>query len=74
MMRTLILAVALFPLAAQAQTPPATFAVPTPAFQHVVQFLQAGGTHAEGQALAEQLIALAQAQMAAQKAPEAPAR
>ena len=70
MRHLVILAALLIPLAAQAQTPPASFTVPTPAFQHVVQFLQAGGTHAEGQALAEQLIALAQQQMAA-KAPEA---
>ena len=66
-MRYLILAAFLLPLSAHAQTPPPSFTVPTPAFQHVVQFLQAGGTHAEGQALAEQLIALAQQQMAAQK-------
>ena len=73
-MRFLILAAALLlPLAAQAQTPPASFTVPTPVFQHVVQFLQAGGTHAEGQALAEQLIQMAQQQMA-QKPVEAPAK
>jgi len=71
-MRILILiALLALPLVAQAQTLPAQFTVPTPVFQHVVVFLQSGGTHAEGQSLADQLIALAQQQMAAQKAPEA---
>ena len=68
-MRFLILAAALLlPLAAQAQQAPPTFAVPSAVLNHVVAFLSNGGTHAEGQALAEQLIALAQQQMAAQKA------
>ena len=71
-MRFLILAAALLlPLVAQAQQAPPTFAVPSAVLNHVVAFLSNGGTHAEGQALAEQLIALAQQQMAAQKAPEA---
>jgi hypothetical protein len=69
-MRALILAAFLFPLAAQAQTPPASFAVPAGVFQHIINYTSVGGSHAEGQALAEQLIALAQQQMAAQKAPE----
>jgi hypothetical protein len=74
-MRALILAATLLlPLAAQAQQAPPQFAVPSAVLNHVVAFLSNGGTHLEGQALAEQLIALAQAQMAAQKAPEAPAR
>ena len=74
-MRILLLATFLvLPLAAQVQTAPPTFAVPAAVMQHTVTFLVAGGTHAKGQALAEQLIALAQQQMAAQKAPEAPAR
>ena len=67
MMRALILALALLPLAAQAQQAPPQFAVPSAVLNHVVAFLSNGGTHLEGQALAEQLIALAQAQMAAQK-------
>ena len=67
MMRALILALALLPLAAQAQQAPPQFAVPSAVLNHVVAFLSNGGTHAEGAALAEQLIALAQAQMAAQK-------
>ena len=70
-MRFLILAVALFPLVAQAQQTPPTFAVPSAVLNHVVAFLSNGGTHLEGQALAEQLIQMAQQQMAAQKAPEA---
>lgn len=53
--------------AAQAQQTPPTFAVPSAVLNHVVAFLSNGGTHAEGQSLADQLIALAQAQMAAQK-------
>ena len=72
-MRALILAVLLFPLAAQAQQAPTPqqFTVPTGVLNHVVAFLSNGGTHLEGQALAEQLIQMAQQQMAAQKAPEA---
>jgi hypothetical protein len=74
-MRFLILVSALsLPLAAQAQQTPPTFAVPAGVFQHIINYTSIGGSHAEGQALAEQLIALAQQQMAAQKAPEAPAR
>jgi hypothetical protein len=70
-MRALILAAFLFlPLAASAQQAPPTFTVPAQVLQHAVTYMQAGGTHAEGYALAEQLIALAQQQMAAQKAPE----
>ena len=53
--------------AAQAQQAPPQFAVPSAVLNHVVAFLSNGGTHLEGQALAEQLIALAQQQMAAQK-------
>lgn len=69
MMRFLILAAALLlPLVAQAQQTPPTFAVPAGVFQHIINYTSIGGSHAEGQALAEQLIALAQQQMAAQKA------
>ena len=68
-MRALILAIVLLPLVAQAQTAPPQFAVPAPVLNHVVVFLQAGGTHAEGQALAEQLIGLAQQQVAAAQHP-----
>jgi hypothetical protein len=71
-MRTLILAAALLlPLAAQAQQAPQQFTIPAQVLNHVVAFLFNGGTHLEGQALAEQLIQMAQQQMAAQKAPEA---
>jgi uncharacterized membrane protein YgcG len=74
-MRSLILAAFLaLPLAAQAQTAPPTFAVPAPVLQHVVTYLAQGGSHAEGQALAEQISALAQQQMAAQKPTEAPTK
>jgi hypothetical protein len=74
-MRALILALALLPLAAQAQQAPPTFAVPSAVLNHVVAFLSNGGTHLEGQALAEQLIGLAQQQVAAaQKPTEAPAK
>jgi hypothetical protein len=66
-MRALILALALLPLAAHAQQAPPQFAVPSAVLNHVVAFLSNGGTHLEGQALAEQLIALAQQQMAAAK-------
>ena len=52
----------------QAQQAPPTFAVPAGVFQHIINYTSIGGSHAEGQALAEQLIALAQAQIAAQKA------
>ena len=82
-MRLLILsALLLAPIAAFAQgMPQQQFSVPANIMQHAVTFLQAGGTHAEGQSLADQLIALAQqqvtaAQAAAQKAepkPSAPA-
>ena len=78
-MKKILIAVALALLAllptvaghVQAQQAPPTFAVPSAVLNHVAAFLSNGGTHAEGQALAEQLIALAQQQMAAQKAPEA---
>ena len=70
MMRALILAALLLPLAAQAQQAPQQFTVPAGVLNHVVAFLSNGGTHLEGQALAEQLIQMAQQQMAAQKAPE----
>ena len=74
MMRAIVFVAFLLPLAAHAQQAPPTFAVPSAVLNHVVAFLSNGGTHLEGQALAEQLIALAQQQMAAQKLPEAPAR
>lgn len=70
-MRPLILVAFLaLPVAAQAQTVPPTFSVPAQVMQHVVTYLANGGTHAEGGALAEQLSALAQQQMAAQKPQE----
>ena len=69
-MRYLILAALLLPLAAQAQQAPPQFTVPAGVLNHVVAFLSNGGTHAEAAALAEQLIQMAQQQMA-QKAPEA---
>jgi hypothetical protein len=71
-MRHLTLAALLaLPFVAQAQTaPPQAFTVPAPVMQHAVTYLAQGGTHAEGAALAEQLIAVAQQQMAAQKAEE----
>jgi len=72
-MRALILAALLAtPLVARAQTPQ-QFTVPASVMQHVVQFLAAGGTHAEGQALAEQLSQMAHQQMAAQRPAPAPA-
>jgi hypothetical protein len=73
-MRSLFFAALLaFPVAAYAQEPsPQIFPLPAPMFQHVIVFLQQGGTHAEGQALAEQLIDLARQQMAAQAKPAEP--
>jgi hypothetical protein len=73
-MRSLLFASLLtFPVAAYAQEPsPQIFPLPAQVFQHVIVFLQQGGTHAEGQALAEQLIDLARQQMAAQAKPMAP--
>ena len=71
MMRALVVAL-LLPLAAQAQTAPAQFAVPAQVMQHVVTYLANGGTHAEGGALAEQLTALAQQQINAAQKPVEP--
>ena len=75
-MRLLILsALLLAPIAAFAQGMPQQqqFSVPANIMQHAVTFLQAGGTHAEGQSLADQLIALAQQQVAAQQQAPKPA-
>ena len=75
MIRALILAALLLPGAALAQPAPAQFSVPAPTFTHVLAYLRNGGTIAEGQALADALVAMAQQQMAtAQKAPAEPAK
>lgn len=74
-MRSLIIvAVSIFPIFAWAQTAPADFTIPAPVAQHIVQYLQLGGTHAESQALAEQVIALLRHQVTPQKTLDAPAK
>jgi hypothetical protein len=47
-----------------------SFTIPAATMNHIVMFLRNGGTIAEGSALADQLVELAQQQLAAQsKAP-----
>ena len=63
-----LIAFLLLPTLALAQQPPEpTLPVPASIVNHTISYLAAGGTHAEGQALAEQLIALARQQVQAQR-------
>jgi hypothetical protein len=71
-MRHLIVATGfvLMVIPAVAQEMPKSFIIPAATMNHVVQFLRSGGTYAEATALADQLVELAQEQMAReQKAP-----
>jgi len=71
-MRPLIFALALLAAASALAAEPQSVTLPASAVQHALVYLRAGGTRAEGDALADQLLAAAQADVAKQEAAKAP--
>ena len=71
-MRWVLAALLLSAPAMAQQPPPPTIAIPAPVLLHALNYLGAGGTRAEGDALAEELRRIAKEDFAKQQAAAVP--